>query len=364
MRTHSYVVTLALFAAALPAQSKRCLTAADYARAERFLTTSTTPLVTGLGIRPSWLPDGRVWYRTSTRAGYEFIVVDPARRTRRALFDQPRLSVGLAAAMNTRLDPYQLPFQNFQLSKDSRELTVVAGTLGFRCTIQDYRCQPVDTSASAGAAPPHSVTSPDGRRAAFIRDYNLWVRDLTTGRETQVTTDGVKDFGYATNNAGWVKSDEPVLRWSPDSRRIATFQHDARGTSEMYLVSTNVGAPKLEAWKYPLPGDSVIFRIHRVIVDVDGGKVIRFQMPPDQHRSTICDHIVCNADYTDTEWYPDNSALAFVSVTRDHKQASLRIADAATGAIRNVLAERVPTQFESGISPVGNPNWRVLPKSE
>ena len=35
----------------------------------------------------------------------------------------------------------------------------------------------------------------------------------------------------------------------------------------MYLVSTNVGTPKLEAWKYPLPGDSVIFRISRVIID-------------------------------------------------------------------------------------------------
>ncbi len=46
---------------------------------------------------------------------------------------------------------------------------------------------------------------------AFIRDYNLWAKEISTGKETQLTADGVKDFGYATNNAGWTKSDRPVL---------------------------------------------------------------------------------------------------------------------------------------------------------
>ena len=76
--------------------------------------------------------------------------------------------------------------------------------------------------------------------------------------ETPLTTDGVKDFGYATDNAGWTRSDRPVLLWSPDSRKIATFQQDERGVGEMYLVETRVGHPVLQQWKYPLPGDSVI----------------------------------------------------------------------------------------------------------
>ena len=357
-----FAAILLMLASPMAAQSTRSVTAADYARAERFLTASTTPLVTGFGVRAAFLADGRVWYRTSTIGGFDFVVVDPAKRSRAVLFDQARLGSALAAAAKTHIDLNRLPLQAFELSKDSRELTVVAGARGYTCNLAAYECTPIDSNAATGA-PRNSVTSPDGRRAAFIRDFNLWVRDLQTGRDTQLTSDGVRDFGYATNNAGWIKSDEPVLRWSPDSRRIATFQHDGRGTSEMYLVTTNVGAPKLQAWKYPLPGDSVIFRIQRVIIDVDGSKVVRFQMPADQHRSTICDHISCNGDYTDTEWFPDNSALAFVSVTRDHKQANLRVADASTGAVRNVLEERVATQYESGISPVGNPNWRVLPAS-
>jgi len=175
-----------------------------------------------------------------------------------------------------------------------------------------------------------------------------------------LTTDGIEDFGYATDNAGWTKSDRPVLVWSPDSRKIATFQHDGRGVGEMYLVSTGVGHPTLEAWKYPLPEDSVIFRITRVIIDVDAGRVIPLQMPPDQHRSTICDHIRCGGTWADVYWSADATQLAFVSTSRDHKHEYLRVADASSGVVRDVMEEHVETFFESGYNAV---NWRFLPES-
>jgi dipeptidyl-peptidase-4 len=131
----------------------------------------------------------------------------------------------------------------------------------------------------------------------------------------------------------------------------------------MYLVRTRVGHPELRAWKYPLVGDSIIPTIQRVIIDVstETPSVVRLQMPPDQHRSTLCDHIACRGgEWADVEWYPDASHLAFVSTSRDHKHEVLRIADASTGAIRDVLEETVATQFESGI---GRVTWHVLPAS-
>jgi dipeptidyl aminopeptidase/acylaminoacyl peptidase len=205
------------------------------------------------------------------------------------------------------------------------------------------------------------VVSPDGTRSVFIREHNLWLRDLATGTERPLTTDGVKDFGYATNNAGWARSERPVVSWSPDSKRVATFQHDGRGVGEMYLASTNVGHPRLEAWKYPLPEDSVIFRIHRIVIDVEAGRVVRLQMPPDAHRSMVSDHIACGDGLCDLLWYPDGSALAFVSSSRDHKRAWVRVADASTGAVRTLLEERAETQIGDAS---GTENWRVLPASD
>jgi dipeptidyl aminopeptidase/acylaminoacyl peptidase len=155
------------------------------------------------------------------------------------------------------------------------------------------------------------------------------------------------------------------VTWSPDSRKIATFQHDGRGVPEMYLVSTNVGSPRLEAWKYPLPGDSVIFRIHRVIIDLadaEQPRVVRLQMPPDAHRSTVTDHIACSGGTVcDLEWYPDGSHVAFVSSSRDHKTAWFRIANANTGEVRTLFEEHSQTQI--GDASLSENLWRVLPAS-
>src|ERR1700754_2073040 len=169
-----------------------------------------------------------------------------------------------------------------------------------------------------------SIFSPDGTKAAFIKDYNLWVRDVKSNKQTQLTTDGVKDYGYATDNAGWKSSDNPVLLWSPDSKKIATFKQDQREVSDMYLVTTNVGKPTLKAWKYPLPGDKVIPMIERVIINVDAPKGIKLQTPADPHRATLSDDISSSGTFDDVNWNDDATKLAFVSTSRDHKIEKVR----------------------------------------
>ena len=201
--------------------------------------------------------------------------------------------------------------------------------------------------------------SPDGKKVVFIKDYNLWMREIPGGKETQLTFDGIKDFGYATNNAGWTISDQPVLLWSPQSDRLATFQHDGRKVGEMYLVSTKVGHPVLEQWKYPMPGDSTIFMLHRVIINLKPTpEVVRFKMAPDPQRSSITDHIADRAgNLLDVEWSKDGKEFAFLSSSRDHKNAHLQMANPETGDIRSVISETEKTFFESGYS---EPSWRVL----
>ena len=201
--------------------------------------------------------------------------------------------------------------------------------------------------------------SPDGTKAAFIVDYNLWVRDTRNNNITQLTFDGTEHYGYATNNAGWVRDDQPVLLWSPDSKKIATFRHDSRNVGEMYLVSTKVGHPELDAWKYPLPGDDSIFMIERIILHLDEEpRMVKLNMPPDPHRSSTGDHVADRQGrFIDVEWNAQSDLLAFVSSSRDHKSAILRLADPETGEIRDIYNETVATYYESGFI---DPNWRIL----
>jgi dipeptidyl aminopeptidase/acylaminoacyl peptidase len=100
--------------------------------------------------------------------------------------------------------------------------------------------------------------------------------------------------------------------------------------------------------------------IERVVIDVANKSVLRLKTPPDQHRSTLCDDVSCDGGWEDVQWAPDGNTLAFVSSSRDHKSATLRVADARTGAVRDVLNETVKTYFESGNGAV---NWRYLPQS-
>jgi dipeptidyl-peptidase-4 len=335
------------------------------------MTYNTTPLVFGAGIRPNWMPGDRFWYRVTRESGAEFILVDPARGTRAPAFDHARLAAALSTVANAKYEAGKLPFQEITLADDLSTVSFSAAGKGWKCTLSDYQCAADSTAAAAGGrggrggrggggrgGGANAAQSPDKKKTAFIRDYNLWVRDVATGAETQLTTDGVKDFGYATDNAGWTRSDRAILLWSPDSKKIATYQQDQRGVGEMYLVNTQVGHPKLEAWKYPLPGDDVITTIQRVIIDVDTKAITRLKIAADQHRSTLCDDIACRGgEWADVQWSPDASKLAFVSTSRDHKQERLREADAATGTVREINEESVPTQFESGD---GKVNWQVL----
>src|SRR6266705_2494584 len=334
----------------------RALTAGDYARAEKLMGYNTNPLVFRAGIRPRWLADDRFWYRVTTQNGNEFVLVDPTRGTRGPAFDQTKVATALSTASGTVYDAFHLPFTQFDFSNDGATMMFNVDSRRWTCDLRTNQC----TATNRNPEPP-GAPSPDGKHAAFIREYNLWVRDVATGKETQLTTGGLKDFGYATDNAGWIHSERAVLLWSPDSKKIATFQQDQRGVGEMYLVDTRVGHPNLQAWKYPLPGDEVVTTIQRVIIEVDGPRVIRLKLPADQHRSTLCDDLVCRgSEWADVEWNPDGKQLAFVSTSRDHKHAQLRIADAATGAVCDVLEEKAATQYESG---QGRVNWHYLPAS-
>ena len=166
------IIILAAFNAT--AQSdKKIVTAAAYDQATKALGFNTSKLVYRYNVNPTWLPNGSFWYAVNIEGGKEFVLINPADGSRKTGADKKSI----------------LP----------DEPVAVTGTGAGR---------------RRGGA--NESVSPDGKKAAFIKDWNLWVKDMDTKKETQLTTDGVKDFGYATDNAGWTHSDRPIMLWSPD----------------------------------------------------------------------------------------------------------------------------------------------------
>ncbi|MCG8330773.1 MAG: S9 family peptidase [Chitinophagales bacterium] len=305
------ILFLSFFPFLLSAQDQ--VTTATYQQAESQLSFNTSQYVDRMNVRANWESDDKLWYKILVKDGMEFVHYD-IKKKKKTTFDSRE-----------------------KLNKVLKE----------KVAVPNYNRR-------------NEILSPDQSKVVFIRDWNLWIRYLDSGEEKQLTTDGIENYGYATDNAGWRQSERPILLWSPDSKKIATFQQDQRHVSDMYLVTTNVGEPTLKSWKYPLPEDEKIIQIERVIIEVDNGRMVRLDMPSDDRRGTLCDDISCTGAFDDNQWINDGKQLVFVSSTRDHKIAQLRIADASTGKVRDILKEEVATQYESGQGAI---NWYYLEAS-
>ncbi len=174
-------ITLVVLLATRPAaaQQTRVVTADDYAHAERFLGYNTTPLVFGVGVRPTWLADGRFWYRVAIPQGFEYVLVDPAKRTRARLFDHAALAAALSRAADTTFDAFHLPFTQLDLAADGKSISFDVAARHWTCDLTGggTRC----TAAPRKEPLRNAVYSPDSTRAAFIRDNNLWVREIASG---------------------------------------------------------------------------------------------------------------------------------------------------------------------------------------
>ena len=324
------VLALVLFGTSFAApQSQRVLTTADYDRAVRMLAANVNGLVVGGTVNATWLPDGRFWYVRTAAAGPENVVVDPLRKTREVVTAPP---------------PGGQPAPGAAGGRGGR-----AGGGGRGGLTINKTCGP---NVTGRTGPPPPSMSPDGARAIFICDWNLWVRDVATGQDRQLTTDGQVNFGYATSNAGWTTSAAPALSWSPDGRKIVTQQQDERKVGDMFLVETpvNGGHPVLRAWKYPLVGDPDVAMISRVVIDVDTGRMTRLLMGPDFHRAMSEDDI----DMGEYLWSPDSTRLGFVSTDRFHKWSTAKLADVTTGEVRTLFTETEKTHVQTRVQ------WRIL----
>ncbi len=349
------------------AQGSRVVSDADYTRAMHQLGPYTAPLVDHAVRSAHWLEGSRFWYIESDHGVQSIMLGDAAAGTKSVAFATGKLVASMNTAGLKETDPTKIAFEGFEPQTNANTAIVSVHGERYECALTaTYTCKKLPEQHAghiagylAGGSAAEAVLSPDSRKAVFIRNWNLWVRDVKTGAEKQLTTDGVKDFGYATDNAGWKHSNNAIVVWSPDSKTVATFQQDQRTVADMTLANTQVGHSQLDVWKYPFVGDKEIIHIQRVLVDVDSGKVTRLAMPPDLHRSSLCDDVVCGVGPQDMQWAQDAKTLAFVSTSRDHKMETVRVADAATGNVRDLFTETIPTFFDSGYNDEGI-NWRYL----
>ncbi|MFO8060143.1 MAG: DPP IV N-terminal domain-containing protein [Bacillota bacterium] len=342
------------------------VTAEDYVSAERFLNGEG--LVFNAEVNPHWLSDSqRFWYRSRTRDGCEFILVEPDPGVRRQAFDHQRLASALSVASADPCVHHQLPFDEFEFTEDERAIVFETDRQRWRCDLDTYSCT---KTAEDEDSPGPGVTSPDGRWTAFVRNHNLHVTD-DSGRVLTLTEDGGPGCDYAVpvpsplRAAGIDPADgpSPALLWSPDSHRILTHRISCEGAGQFHLVQSvpldGNTRPKLHSYTYPLPGDERVPLAELVILDVRERTRCPVQADP---LPVLYYGSPLRPEWT--WWSGDGTRIYVVRRERGYQGYSLIEIDAETGESRTVLEEQARTAIDPHLTSMGSPNIRTMSDGE
>ena len=171
----------------------------------------------------------------------------------------------------------------------------------------------------------------DSNRVAYVRDKNVYVEDLATGR-IEVLTKRSRDT-VINGTFDWVYEEELGLRdgfrWSPDGKRIAYWQMDEEGVKEMHMINNVPGNyPQVVTFRYPKVGETKA-RARVGVVSADGGE------------TTWCaegdprNHYIARMD-----WADNSKELLLQRLNRLQNRNAVMIANAATGKARTVYTDR------------------------
>ena len=229
MRARSLLFLLAglTWAAARAEQPSAGGTTADYERAAR-LRGLTQNKVFKAAVVPHWFAGGnRFWYRNDLAGGdREFILVDAVKGERKAAFDHEKLAAALSKAAGKEYKPARLPIDALAFADAGDSFWLTAEGRTWKCDPADYTLTeekaPKETPSAPPAKdedeqdaprrrprPPRGPESPDRKWTAFVKDFNLFLREKESGKEFALSQDGKADDAYTGE-----------VFWAPDGAKL------------------------------------------------------------------------------------------------------------------------------------------------
>ncbi len=234
-----------------------------------------------------------------------------------------------------------LVIDDYAWSKDGRKLLIFTNTkpVWRQNTRGDYwvfdigakKLSQIGKNAAASTLM-FAKFSPDGARVGYVRENNLYVEDLASGRTTQLTRDGSKRIINGTFD--WVYEEELDLRdgwrWSPDGRSIAYWQFDTEGVPDFYMINnTDSLYPRIITIQYPVAGQTN--SAGRVgVVSAAGGITKWFQVPGDPRNNYIAR----------MNWAGNSDEIILLQLNRRQNSINVITGSARTGQVKTILIEK------------------------
>lgn len=307
----------------------------DYRRAYALKEKFSADKVFYSNVNPQWIEGThQFWYVRNTPDGRLYVSVDADKKARKELFDSHRLAKALGAASGKEVKPEALALGRLSVSKGLDTLRFVFNNQRWMYAsrknqlvnegavpllIRQKHWMEVDDEKTASPVP-----SPDGKWIAFIKNQNIYVKEVATGKEKQLSLDGTLGNYYSA-----------YIRWSPDSKKVASCKIRPVEKRYVYYVESSPAdqlQPKLHKQEYAKPGDELPFKVP-CIYEVESG------------RSIIPSTELFDRQYEvyGPEWNPDSRAVTFEYNQRGHQVYRVLELSAETGKVRPLVEETSDT---------------------
>ncbi|GAO31965.1 S9 family peptidase [Geofilum rubicundum] len=311
------------------------ITKEDYQRADA--VSKFRDLVLNDVLELNWIDSSSVfWYKTRVAPDtVRFYIVDAQKQEKRPAFNHERLALALREALKTNGRANRLTLEQLKLSADIKSFTFEHKDSVWKCHMEDdYRLEalkPVEKRRNGGhwgktrdELGNDPVASPDEKKEAFIRDYNLFVRYLDSDKVVQLSFDGAAGDLYSS-----------YVSWSPDSRYLTTNQVRLHEKRYMQFVESSPEGqllPKLHKIEYLRAGDAL--PIHRpTLFDVDQEKQMEIDTRPFENQYAL----------SNVRWSPDSQAFTFEFNQRGHQRYQVVRVDVASGNTKILIDEQSDT---------------------
>ena len=310
--------------------------ASDYERAAK-LYSKVTPLIyhSNSSMSPQWIGNKHCfWYADHTPEGNNYKLVDADKHTSKLLFDTKKLAAELSVKEKTEVKPKNLFLEKVSLASSIDTLDFIHKGMKWKYLIKRNKLvncgvlpkpQPVPYWNEADNEDHYTdVVSPNGKLTAFVRDYNVYIRDNATGKEKALSNDGAMGNYYSAD-----------ILWSPDSKKV--FDARFRSVTKRYIYFVESSPedqlqPRLQKREYAKPGDELPFHTP-AIFDVETGNILI-------GATDLCPQQFFLSMY---KWNDDSSGVTMEYNQRGHQLYRVLEMNAQTGKIHTLIEEHSKT---------------------
>ncbi len=249
----------------------------------------------------------------------------------------------LVKKADVTVDGKEVPFEDYSFSEDETKMLIPTETEGiYRHSatvvnyVYDFKTKKTQL-LSAGGKQMFATFSPIGNSVAFVRDNNIFIKDLNSNTETQITKDG--ELNKIKNGwADWVYEEEfskaEAFFWNSNATKIAYIKFDETNVKEFDMPIYTGLYPETYRFKYPKAGEAnSIVSVH--IYDVATGTTVKVDIG--KEKDIYIPRIV---------WTKDANILSVQRLNRLQNKLELLFADAKDGSTKTILTEEAKTYID------------------